>query len=82
MTIERIDDISVKITTPSEEVVSVSDLQAKVDDAQKALDAFEAWVAAERAARQAILDGNKATLDQANTIVSVKLTPPTPAQII
>lgn len=74
-TITKNDDVSVKITTPVEEVVSLVDLKHKVFVAQTALDSFENWVILERQAKQKVVDDAVKIVSQAESLGVVDTAP-------
>lgn len=66
-----VDSNTVSITTHSVQTVSIDDLIQNVSVAQQSLADFEAWVLAERIARQAVIDASQASLSNATTAIQL-----------
>lgn len=65
-TVEKVDDNTVKVSTP--EVVDVSVLKQNLVDAQTQLQNFEDWVPNQRVSLQGLIDTAQAILDKVSAI--------------
>lgn len=74
-TITKNDDVSVKVATSKEEVISITDLKQNYTNAVRSLEDFEVWVTAERVARQEIVDKTLARIKEAEDLGVAELKP-------
>lgn len=65
-TVEKVDDNTVKVSTP--EIVDVSVLKQNLVDAQTQLQNFEDWVPSQRVSLQGLIDAAQAILDKVSAI--------------